>query len=86
MAFKITDEFFDVIDIVERAFVIEVDDSFIARVRAYVETPIKGLSADAQKYAERGAHQLASALGAYDKAEDKKVMESCATTYAENAH
>jgi TorA maturation chaperone TorD len=73
VAFKITDEFLDVIDIVERAFIIEVDDAFIACIRAYAEAPITGLSTDAQKYAERGAHQLASTLGAYDKAKDKPL-------------
>lgn len=70
---RITAQLLDVLDFVERAFLIEVDDEYLERVRAYVQAPIAGLSPEAQKHAERGAHQLDSALKAHDKADDKKL-------------
>ena len=70
---RITTQLLDVMDLVSRAFMIEVDDAYLEQVRAYVQAPITGLVPDAQKYAERGAHQLDSALKAYDKADDKPL-------------
>ena len=68
-----SEELYGLLELVERAFEVEVDDAYLERVRAYVEAPVKGLCPDAQKYAERGMHQLASALTAYGKAEDPKL-------------
>ena len=70
---RITPQLMEVFDLVERAFFAEVDDAFFERVRAYVQAPITGLAPEAQKYAERGTHQLDSALRACDKADDKPL-------------
>lgn len=70
---RVTAQVLDVLDFVGRAFVLEVDDVYFEQVRAYVQSPIAGLTPEAQKYAERGAHQLESALRAYDKADDKPL-------------
>ena len=72
-ASRVTAEYLDMLAVVERASIIEADDSFLGQVRAYAEAPIAGLVPQAQKFAERGAHQLASALSAYDKADDPKL-------------
>lgn len=70
---RINAQVLDVLDFVTRAFTVEADDAFIDRVRAYVQAPIAGLVPEAQKHAERAAHQLDSALKAYDKSEDKPL-------------
>lgn len=61
------------LDLVGRAFENEVDDAYLQGIRTYVQAPIAGLSAEAQKHAERGMHQLDSALAAYGKADDPKL-------------
>lgn len=68
-----SDELYGLLELVERAFEREVDDAYLERVRAYIAAPVGGLCPAAQKYAERGMHQLASALVAYEKAEDPKL-------------
>lgn len=76
MAFEagdITPELIDMISLVERAYEREVDDKYLEELRAFAANPIKGMSGGAQKYAERGAHQLSSSLDTYNKAEDKKL-------------
>ena len=70
---RVTPELLEVADFVGRAFEIEVDDAFLERVRSYVQAPVTGLEPEGQKLAERGAHQLDSALRAYDKADDKPL-------------
>ena len=70
---RITAQLLEALDLVGRAFVIEVDDAYLEQVRAYVQAPIAGLVPEAQKFAERGAHQLDSALRAYEKADDKPL-------------
>lgn len=70
---RVTPQLLEVLDLVGRAFVNEVDDAYLEQVRTYVQAPIAGLVPEAQKYAERGAHQLDSALKAYDKADDKPL-------------
>lgn len=72
-SYHATSEFFEMAGIVGRAFEIEVDDAFVERIGAYLAHPATGLSAEAQKHAERGAHQLESALRAYAKADDPKL-------------
>lgn len=68
-----SEELFGLLELVERAFEVEVDDAYLERIRAYASDPVKDLSPEAQKYAERGMHQLTSALVAYEKAEDPKL-------------
>lgn len=67
---RASEEFLGLLDLVGRAFEVEVDDAFLEEVRAYAAEPAVDLVPEAQKYAERGAHQLNSALTAYDKADD----------------
>lgn len=73
MAERVTPQLLDAIDFVGRAFVVEVDDAYLERVRTYVANPLAGLTPEAQKRAERGAHQLESALASLDKADDKPL-------------
>lgn len=70
---RVTPELLEIFDLVGRAFEHEADDAFIDQIRAYVAKPITGLTPEAQKHAERGMHQLTSALAAYDKADDKPL-------------
>ncbi|HAM15677.1 MAG TPA: hypothetical protein DCP91_07445 [Eggerthellaceae bacterium] len=70
---RVTAQLQEVLDLVGRAFLVEVDDAYLDRVRSYIAAPIAGLVPEAQKHAERGAHQLDSALRAYDKADDQPL-------------
>ena len=72
-SWRVSAPLLEVLDLVGRAFENEVDDAFLQNVRDYVGAPITGLVPEAQKHAERGMHQLDSALAAYAKADDPKL-------------
>lgn len=81
----VTEELKILVGLIARACEREADDAFLDEIRAYVDDPATGLCDEARKLAERGAHQLESALRAYDKAEDAKLWHDYLdASYAEH--